>query len=70
MQAEERIYTLKGEVNVPCGLSLDSDGVDQLKKWYENQIRLDRLRQFDAIKQKNMISATLFNLKMYRATNK
>lgn len=66
MQTAGKVYSFKGEINVPCGLSFDSDDIRQLKKWHDNQIMLDNLSRFDSVKQKNLISATLFNLSIYK----
>lgn len=66
MQAEEKVYKFTGNVNFPCYAHFDSESVDQLKKWYDNQMIIERLRPVDNAKIKQMISATLFNLKLHR----
>lgn len=66
MQTEEKVYRFVGNVNFPCCAYFESESVDRLKKWYDNQMMLERLRPVDNAKIKGMIRTTLFNLKLYR----
>lgn len=65
MQTEEKVYKFTGNINCPCYAHFESESVDRLKKWYDNQMMLERLRPVDHAKVKGLISATLFNLKLY-----
>lgn len=40
--------------------------MEQIRREYRNHLMLERLRPLDHAKVKGIISATLFNLKMYR----
>ena len=58
MQVEEKVYRMCKNVPDPEMLKVARE--------YSNYLMLERLRPVDHVKIKGMISATLFNLRMYR----